>query len=156
MAHVKSVLGYAAAALSIPIVAAGLFVFIFPELTGGAFISATGLKTSANWTGGEVAQTIDHGAYRTEVHRPVFDALIGERREGFIQVAWRPADSLPASIDESIDVDADGQADFAIELETGTHRATLTPSSPDVMDLVGVYDFGERIAIRVKLRNPRR
>src|SRR5512136_1900572 len=99
MAHAKSVLGYTAAVLGIPIMLAGLFAFIAPELVGMSFISATGLKTSANWTGGEVAQTIDHGTYQTEVHRPVFDALIGERRQGFVQVAWRPPEALPARID---------------------------------------------------------
>jgi hypothetical protein len=155
MATVKSVLGYAAAALGIPIMVVGLLSFAGFNL-GGPFLKATGLKTSANWTGGEVAQTIDHGSFRTEVHRPVFDALIGERREGFIQVAWRPPDSLPARIDEQIDTNADGQADFRVVLETATREAIVTPSSPNVMELEGVYDLGETLAIRVKLKNPRR
>ena len=155
MANVKSVLGYTAAALGIPIMVVALASFAGVDL-GGPFIAATGLKTSANWTGGEVVQIIDHGAYRTEVHRPVFDALIGERREGFIQVAWRPADSVPERIDEQIDADADGQADFRIELETATRQASLTPSSPNVTNLEGVYHLGETLAIRVTLKNPRR
>jgi hypothetical protein len=155
MATVKSVLGYTAAALGIPIMVVGLLGFAGIDL-GGPFLKATGLKTSANWTGGDVAQTIDHGNYRTEVHRPVFDALIGERKEGFIQVAWRPPDSLPARIDEQIDTDADGQADFRVVLETATRVATVTPSSPNVRELEGVYDLGETLAIRVKLKNPRR
>ena len=153
MAKLRSVLGYLVAALTIPIMIAALMAWRF---LGGAFVSATGLKTSANWTGGEVAQTLAHGAYQTEVHRPVFDALIGERRQGFVQVAWRPAEALPAHIDEEIDVDADGQADFRIELETGTRLATLTPYSANVMELQGVYDLGDTLAVRVTLKNPRR
>jgi hypothetical protein len=156
MAHVKSVLGYTAAALSIPIVVAGLFAFIAPELIGTSFLSATGLKTSANWTGGEIAQTIDHGMYQTEVHRPVFDALIGERREGFIQVAWRPPEALPTRIDEAIDANADGLADFRVDIDTAARKATVTPLSPDVLELEGVYNLGKTLAIRVRLRNPRR
>jgi hypothetical protein len=153
MAKLKSVLGYTVAALSIPVMIAAVLAFTVLDL-GGPFISATGLKTSANWTGGEVVQTHEHGTYRTEVHRPVFDALIGERKEGFVQVAWRPADALPARIDEEIDADADGRADFRIELETATRQASLTPYSPNVIELEGVYRLGETLAIRVTLKNP--
>jgi hypothetical protein len=154
MAKLKSVLGYIVAALSIPIMTFGVLSFTVLGL-GEPFIEATGLKTSANWTGGEVAQTLDHGTYRTEVHRPVFDALFGERKEGFVQVAWQPADGLPARIDEEIDTDADGRADFRIELETATKQASLTPYSANVIELEGVYQFDERLAIRVSLENLR-
>jgi hypothetical protein len=153
MSKLKSVLGYTVAALSILIMMAGVGAWRY---MGEPFISATGLKHSANWSGGEVVQTIDHGTYQTEVHRPVFDALIGERKAGFVQVAWRPADGLPAHIDEEIDADADGQADFRIELETATEQASLTPYSPKVLELEGVYDLGETLAVRVRLENPRR
>ena len=153
MAKLKSFLGYTVAALSILIMIAGIGAWRF---MGGPFISVTGLKHSANWSGGEVAQTLEHGTYRTEVHRPVFDALLGERKAGFVQVAWRPADGLPARIDEEIDADADGQADFRIELETATEQASLTPYSPNVLELEGVYDLGETLAVRVRLENPRR
>jgi hypothetical protein len=153
MKKLRSVLGYVVAALSIPIMMVGVMGFAFP--LGEQFIAATGLKHSANWSGGEVVQTLQHGAYQTKVHRPVFDALIGEHKEGFVQVAWRPADGLPACIDEEIDADADGQADFRIELDTATQQATLTPYSPNVIELEGVYDLGETLAIRVKLKNPR-
>ena len=75
---------------------------------------------------------------------------------GFVQVAWRPAEGLPARIEEEIDADADGQADFRIELETATEPASLTPYSPDVLALEAVYDLGETLAVRVRLENPRR
>jgi hypothetical protein len=155
MAKLKSVLGYTVAALSMPILIATLAIWAQFDTLPGQLASAAGLKTSANWTGGEVVQTLDHGTYQTEIHRPVFDALIGEHKEGFVQVAWRPPDALPARIDEQIDVDADGQADFRIELETATKQASLTPYSPNVMELEGVYDLGETLAIRVRLKNPR-
>jgi len=158
MAKVKSVLGYSMAALCIPIMMVavlGLRLPMAPALILG-FVSATGLKHSANWTGGEVVQTLEHGTYRTEVHRPVFDALIGEHKKGFIQVAWRPPDALPARIDEEIDADADGQADFRIRLEPATKQASLTSYSPNVIELQGVYNLDETLAVRVRLKNPRR
>ncbi len=155
MLKLKSILGYSAAALSILVMLATLGVFVMSDLPE-SFLSATGLVTSPNYSGGEVVRTIDHGAYRTAIHRPVFDALIGERKEGFIQVAWGPAGALPARIDEEIDVDADGQADVRVELETATRQATLTPYSPNVIDLEGVYRMEEGLAIRINLKNPRK
>jgi hypothetical protein len=155
MAKLKAVLGYTVAGLSIPIMIAAILPWTVLIQAGSQFISATGLITSANWTGGAVVQTLEHGTYRTEVHRPVFDALFGERKEGFVQVAWRPPDALPARIDEEIDADADGRADFRIELDTATRQASLTPYSPNVIELQGVYDLGETLAIRVRLKNPR-
>ena len=153
MASVKSVLAYTAAVLGILVTAAALASFAVVDV-GTPFIAATGLKTSANWTGGEVTRTLDHGAWRTEIHRPVFDALIGERRQGFVQVAWRPSEGLPGHIDEEIDFDADGRTDFSVALETAAKQATVTASSPDVIGLQGVYQLDGTLAIRVALRNP--
>ena len=158
MAKLKPVLGYFAAVLSILIMAAGVLGYILWDQLGlsGPVIAASGLVRSPWYSGGEVAQTIDHGAYQTRIHRPVFDAFIGERKEGFVQVAWAPPDALPAQIDQQIDADADGQADFRIELDTVTRQATLTPYTSQVINLQGVYDLGESLAVRVGLKNPRR
>ena len=103
-----------------------------------------------------MVQTLEHGTYQTEIHRPVFDALFGERKEGFVQVAWRPADALPMRIDKEIDADADGHPDFRIELDTESRQASLIPYSPKVIELQGAYHLGEKLAIRVALKNPRR
>ena len=156
MTKLKSFLGYLAAAMSIPLMLFGVMAFLRIIPSNQIFLNATGLKTSANWTGGEVVQTIEHGAYQTEIQRPVFDALIGEHKEGFIQIAWRPPEALPAFIDEEIDFDTDGQADFRIELQPASKQATLTSYSPNVLGLEGVYNLGDKLAIRVKLKNPSR
>ncbi|MBN1661402.1 MAG: hypothetical protein JXA93_23625 [Anaerolineae bacterium] len=155
MAKLRSVLGYLMAVLTIPIMFAGLIGFAFPAVND-TFVAAIGLEHSPNWSGGAVVQTIDHGAYQTDVHRQVFDALIGEHKEGFIQVDWQPEDALPARIDEEIDIDADGQADFRVDLDTATRQASLTPYAPNVLDVEWVYDLGERLALRVRIENPRR
>ena len=153
MNRLTTVLGYTGAALSILVMVAAVASPVV--VLAQPFLSATGLKLSANWSGGEVARTIDHGTYRTEIHRPVFDALIGERGEGFVQVAWRPPEALPALITEDIDADADGRADFRVELDTAARQATLTRYSPGVLDLEGVFRLSETLAIRVNLDNPR-
>jgi hypothetical protein len=154
MEKIRPVLGYIMAVFSCLISAA-----ILPAIAmlSEPFITATGLTISPNYSGGEVVQTIDHGAYETHVHRMVFDdVLIGERKEGFIQVDWTPQDALPARIDEEVDADGDGQADFRIELDTASKEATLIPYAAWVLELEGVYKPTGYIVVRVRLHNPAR
>jgi hypothetical protein len=154
MKKLKAFFGYTAAVLAFPFI-----VVMILGAVGGLgelFVEVTGLKTAANYTGGEVARTTDHGTYQTQVHRMVFDALIGERKEGFVQVGWAPLDALPAHIDEEIDANGDGQADLRIKVDTANKSSTLTPYAAWVLDLEGTYRLKDTLAVRVRLRNPSR
>jgi len=154
MKTVKAICGYLLAILGVPLILLG---FMGPSAgLDERFISATGLTLSPWIDGGEVVQTIGHGMYRTRVHRMVFDALIGERREGFVQVDWLPPYALPDRIDEEIDADGDGQADFRVEVVTAIKEATLTPYAPWVLELEGTYELEDSLAVRVTLKNPSR
>lgn len=153
MSKLKSILGYIAASLSIPII---LATFMAMPFWSELLVSATGVTISPWFTGGEVARTVDHDTYRTDIHRPIFDALIGERKEGFVQVDWTPLQALPARIDEEIDVDGDGQADFRVEWDTGSDQATLTSYASWVLGLEGIYRLEDSLAVRVTLRNTSR
>jgi len=75
-------------------------------------------------------KTIAHDAYRTSVHRPVFDGLFGPRSDGFVQIDWRPATKMPPMIQEKIDVDGDGREDFLIVLDTVKQTVAVSPISP--------------------------
>lgn len=153
MSKLKSILGYIAASLSIPII---LATFMAMPFWSELLVSATGVTISPWFTGGEVARTVDHDTYRTDIHRPIFDALIGERKEGFVQVDWTPLQAIPARIDEEIDVDGDGQADFRVEWDTGSDQATLTSYASWVLGLEGTYRLEDSLAVRVTLRNTSR
>ena len=154
MRKLKSVLGYTMAVLSFLIMVA-----LFPAL--GVFaeplITTTGLTISSNYTGGEVEHVIDHGSYQTQVHRMAFDnTLIGEQKKGFIQVNWGPPDSLPARINEEIDADGDGTADFRVEVDTANQETRLTPYAPWVLEIEGTYELEDSLMVRVALKNPSR
>jgi hypothetical protein len=154
MKILKAICGYTLAVLGVPLILIGI---MGPSAgLDELFISATGLTLSPWIDGGEVVQTIDHGTYQTHVHRMVFDALIGERKEGFIQVGWTPLDALPAHIDEEIDADGDGQADFRVEVDTANKESTLTPYASWVLELEGTYKPEGLLMVRVYLRNPSR
>ncbi len=152
MARLKSILGYLAAVFSGIVMLATLPAIMF---LSEPFITASGLVVSAKYTGGVVAQTIDHGAYRTRVHRPAFEALIGESRRGFVQVDWLPPDTLPPRIEEQIDADGDGQADLRLEVDTVNKVSTLTPYAPWVLDVEGTFRLKDALMVRVRLLNPR-
>jgi hypothetical protein len=150
----KAICGYTLAVLGVPLVLIGIMGPSYG--LGELFISATGLTLSPWFDGGEVVQTIAHGTYQTHVHRMVFDALIGERKQGFVQVDWVPLDALPARVDEEIDADGDGQADFRVEVNTANKETTLTTYASWVLELEGTYKPEGLLMVRVRLRNPSR
>ena len=154
MAKLKPVLGYTMAVFSCLISVAILPAIMF---LSEPLIAVTGLTLAPNYSGGEVVQTIDHGAYQTSVHRMVFDdTLIGERKKGFIQVDWGPLEGLPARIDEEVDADGDGQADFSVQVDTANRETALTPFAAWVLELEGTHRLDDALMIRVHLRNPSR
>lgn len=149
MDKLRAIWGYVVAALGVPLL---LATFMGMDVWAPLLVSATGVTVSPWFTGGEVARTIDHGDYRTEIHQPVFQALIGERREGFVQVKWTPTGLLPKQIDETLDYNDDGQPDFRVLLDTQALAATLTPLNATVMGLEGTYRLDTALAIRVRLK----
>ncbi len=150
MSRLKVFLGYAVAALGLPIV---LATFMGQAFWMQSLVSATGWRISPWFTGDVVAQTVSHDGYEIRIHRPVFLALIGERPEGFVQVDFAPPGYVPAQVAEEIDYDGDGQTDFRLELDTKTRQARLTPYTAAVMGVRGVYRLKDAWAVRVDVKN---
>ena len=146
----KSFLGYFIAMLMVPVVFVTL-MGMGPLAEG--LVKVTGVVISPWITGGEVSQTIAHGAYDTRVYQPVFDALIGERREGFVQIVWGPADALPETIVEDIDYNSDGQADFQVSLHPRTKTAEWQAYVGQAFGMDGPYAIGNGIGVRINLKN---
>ncbi|HAH07847.1 MAG TPA: hypothetical protein DCM05_15210 [Elusimicrobia bacterium] len=151
MSRVRSFLGYAWAALAVPIV---LLTFLAGEPLSRALARSTGVIVSPWFSGGEVARTIEHGGYRTHVRRPVFDGLLGERRRGFIQVDWEPAADMPDLITEEVDAFGDGRVRFTVTIDTRTGKTAFADAAPEVLGLDLASRFKGGWAVRVALRNP--
>jgi hypothetical protein len=149
MKTLKGVLAYSWAFLTIFIV---LATFMGNDYFSGKLASATGITVSPWFSGGEIVRTVDHGTYKTYLHRPVFDALIGERREGFMQLNWEPYEGLPSVIQEEIDYNGDNRTDFRITLDTHTGNKTLTTQNPSVLSTEGPYRLKKGWAVRVRLK----
>jgi hypothetical protein len=149
MSKIKGVLGYMWAFPALFIV---LAAFVGNNYFSEKLASATGITVSPWFTGGEIVRTIDHGTYKTYIHRPVFDALIGERREGFLQLNWEPFAGLPPAIRERIDYNGDNKDDFLITMDTKTGDTALAPYNTAVLSTTKSYRLKKGWAVRVRLQ----
>lgn len=151
MSKLRSFLATTWAVMATPVV---LATFIGNQGFSGWLARSTGVVVSPWYSGGEVAREIGHEGYRTLVHRPVFDALVGQRSTGFVQVEWVPAAgaSLPERVTEAIDYDGDGAADFTVAFASRGTEVTLTPHGSRVRGLERVYRLEREKVVRVALR----
>lgn len=150
MSKIKSFLGYMLAVLGVPII---LLTFMGASTWMELLVSTTGLEISPLYTGGDVAYTFSQNEMKIAIHEPVFEALIGESSEGFVQVTFSPK-QVSRLVDVDVDYDDDGVADFHVWWDTMTADATITPYSSLVLGLEGAYELGESYAVRVRLLNP--
>jgi len=155
LAGVKAALGTVWAALAIPIV---LFSFVGLSALEPRLVAWTGLEISPRYTGGEVARTHDRGTHRTRIHEPVFAALIGQGKTGFVQIDFARIDStsvLPPTIDEGVDLDDDGAVDFRVFVETGPGTVRIEGMSPWILGMDEMIPIDDGLAVRVKLKRGR-
>ena len=89
------------------------------------------------------------------VHRPVFDGLLGDRSDGFVQIDWRPAAKLPPMLQEKIDVDGDGREDFLIVLDTVKQTAAVSPDIAGVETAGQVFKLKDGWAVRIPMNQSR-
>ncbi|HNS15153.1 MAG TPA: hypothetical protein PKM08_07460 [Syntrophorhabdaceae bacterium] len=149
MPKIRSILGYMWAGAAIIVVFA---TFLGSSIFGRALVAASGVKISPLYSGGEVVRSVDHGSYKALIHRPVFDALIGERSEGFIQLNWEPLAGLPPVIEESVDYNGDGKEDFSVRIDTKTGKTTLTRINPQVASIEESVKLDDGWVARVQLK----
>jgi hypothetical protein len=145
----KTILGYTAAVFAMVVV---LATFMGNSYFSHKLVSATGIKVSPWYTGGEILKSIEHDTYTTHIHRPVFDGLIGKRQEGFIQINWEARTGMPPVILETMDYDGDSKADFLVTLDTATGETSITGYNPAVASIQKTYKLNNGWAVRIKLK----
>ena len=107
------------------------------------------MKINPNLTGGEAAEQIVMKSCTLVVRKPVFDGLIGERKQGFVQIDWRG--NLPEIVSDTIDYDLDKKPDFVIRISRSESSTVLKLLNPKVRK-VGIstptsYGWSARIKI---------
>ncbi len=144
-------IGYIWAALATPAV---ILVMMYGENLSRALVAATGLTISPRFSGGEITRTVDHGRYRTSIRRPVFDGLTGDRKDGFIQLDWEPAASLPGILREELDIYGNAEK-FLVILNTGDGTARCENEPLYVTKDLKVSRSGSGWTVRIGLTKKR-
>jgi len=148
MKKIKTILAYAWAAMGLPII---LITLIGSQPLATGLVNLTGIRISPLQTGGDVVKTVVRDDYSINIYETVFDALIGESKEGFVQIAWQAAGEFPQALDDEVDYDGDGQADFRLQWQAGQEEPLLTAYNEKVLGLEAVYPMDDALVVRVKI-----
>jgi len=111
-ARIPSLLAYVGAALSLIVAACTPFVLM------GALsqaVARTGVHVDAVYSGGTIARTVMRDGYQIDVYRPVQPHAL-QNVDPFVQIAFRPAASLPRRFSTELDLDGDGRPDVRVSL----------------------------------------
>lgn len=133
---------------------AGLIIIIvlFPFLN--SFSSSAArlpfMKINPNYSGGEAAREVVSEGCTIVIRKPVFDWLIGERKNGFVQVDWRG--KIAEKINDSIDYDLNGITDFLVQVDRNSSKTQLVPFNPMVIKIEISTQTSYGWAVRVGIK----
>jgi hypothetical protein len=129
-----------------------LIIILFPGLNGFSSSAARlpFMRINPNYTGGDAAgQFISEGC-TVVVRKPVFDWLIGEKKNGFVQVDWRG--NIAEIINDSIDYNLDGIPDFNVQVDRKNLDTRLVSFNPLVKNIEVSTQTSYGWAVRVGLK----
>lgn len=127
MKKFKSIIGYSWAVISF------LFILIlFPAL--GPLSSGLSrmpfMKINAKYSGGEKAYSVAKKDDTLTVNKPVFEALIGSSKKGFVQVSWNGKFKVPHA--DTIALNQNQPADFIIKFSNDKDAPKITSLNPKI------------------------
>jgi hypothetical protein len=112
-----------------------LILILFPGLN--SFSSSAAklpfMKINPNLTGGTVDHQLISLGCTLDVRKPVFDGLIRERKNGFVQLDWRG--NLPDKLTDTVDFNLDGVPDFYIFIDRKESKTEIEQFSDKVKDI---------------------
>lgn len=122
------------------------------------------MKVDPAMSGGEVAYTYLSSGLNIQINNPVFSALIGESKRGFVQVEFHPdtlsaaslsVSEIPGTISETIDYDQDQVSDFTLNIDTVTGQTDLLVCPSKNMTVSVSAKVKDYWVVRIALPNPR-
>ena len=129
-----------------------LIIILFPGLNSFS-ASASKLpfmKINPNYSGGEVAKQLISDGCTLSIRKPVFDGLLRERKNGFVQLDW--TGNLPDKISDTIDYDFDNKPDFSIEVDRLNTLTSIDAFSLKVKDVEMSTQTSYGWAVRIGLK----
>lgn len=127
-------------------------IWVFPgfQKVNEKVASLPFMKINPNFSGGEVERRLVSPVCTLDIRRPVFDGLVRQRRNGFVQIDWRG--NLPGEIEDSIDYNFDSIPDFYIKIDTKQSETLLKALNPAVGDINTSAATSYGWAVRVNLK----
>ena len=109
------------------------------------------MKIHPAFSGGEADRSYLSDSLTVTINRPVFPALFGEAKNGFVQVKFSGKEPLPPMIRDTIDYNKDGSADFTLEINTASGETSVHPLNEKVKTTCLSAKVKEDWIIRVDL-----
>lgn len=137
-------------------------IIVFITFVGGDTLARLStrlpfMKVDPVYTGGAIVNTYTADSLLIQVHEPVFSALIGKAKTGFIQLEFHPdtlvTATLPRDFTQSIDYDLDGVSDFLVHVNTPSTEATLTACPSKCLSINTSARVKDYWVVRVALPN---
>lgn len=178
---ILTILAYTWAGLCLLIVFAAFANASLPKL----LVKATSMKLDPAYSGGRILYVLSSDTLDVKIHEPVFPALFGESKTGFIQIEFHPvkqtntdtasvADTpatgtlsasnsssdivinLPAHITVPVDYNQDCTTDFILDIDTVTGESLLKVCPSKQMSLAVSTKVKDYWMARITLPNPRK
>ena len=129
-----------------------LILILFPRF-GNFTLSASKLpfmKINPRYSGGDIASERISVNCTLIIRKPVFNGLLKERKNGFVQIDWRG--NIPEKIDDTIDVDSDSIPDFGIMIDTKASNTQLQPMNKNIngIDISTPTSYGWTVRVKLK------
>jgi hypothetical protein len=106
-------LGYTAAGMTV--VVAVLVPFLLMGMFAKGF-AKLGLHVDEMYSGGPVLRTIQTLGYTIDIHRAVSPHML-QTEKPFVELEWKPVAALPDHVNDTVDIDGDGQPDVRVSFE---------------------------------------
>ena len=109
------------------------------------------MKIHPAFSGGDEDLSYISDSLTITINKPVFPALFGEGKNGFVQVKFSGKQPLPPMIRDTIDYNKDGSADFTLEINTSSGETSVHSLSEKVQTTFISAKVKEDWIIRVDL-----
>jgi hypothetical protein len=147
MKSIVTIIAYVIAAACIFV---GIATFAGNRFFAEKLVEASGLRISPRFTGGEIVRVIGRNGCEVRIHRPVFDGLFSDRKDGFIQIDYIGKGALSPLADQ-VDYDNDGTADFDFSYDPVTKAKTFLSHKKEAVSLRTVAKVKDGYSVRVNL-----
>ena len=128
--------------------------FVGNDFFAGKLATLPFMKVSPVFTGGDSIRSYQQDSMLITINKPVFAALFGTSRKGFVQVKF--SGGLPEKIQSKIDYDNDSNPDFYLQVNTVNGETKLETLSKNVTDLQVSSKVKNYWIVRVNLLNPQK